>query len=271
MTASTCAIGLAKRRSARNRARKTRRDRLARQAVQRIEPRERLSAEARGDRRARPHREIADAPQSRARHVGDDCLVEPKRGDRHFVKQPGEGLARESGGRDALRGIARKRGGGARRIGEAEGEREPLRRKARLDLADQPRLAAEEMGGAGDVEHQAVAPVERDERRIARAGVGEALQQFRLRRRIGLGDDERGMARASVGERQAGRQAEPRGVGVDADEPARVLDRRDDRERHADVNLMRAPRAVRRQTRQPEGEKSPVRQTACPRFAKSDG
>ena len=144
----------------------------------------------------------------------------------------------------------------------------PCAEKARLDLVDQARLAAEEMRDAGDVEHHAVAPVERDQRRIARAGVGEALQPCLLRRRIGLGDDQRGMARARVGERQPRGQAEPRGAHVDADEPARVLDRRHDRKRRVDVDLMRAPRAVRRQTRQPEGEKSPVRQTFCPRFAR---
>ena len=49
------------------------------------------------------------------------------------------------------------------------------------------------------------------------------------------------MARARVGERQAGLKAEARGVRVDADEPARVLDLRDDGERRGGIN----PRARR--------------------------
>ena len=60
-------------------------------------------------------------------------------------------------------------------------------------------------------------------------------------------------------------------IPLDADEPARVLDHRDDGERRGGINPMRAPRAIRRQARPPEGEKSPVRQTACPRFSRSGG
>ena len=248
-----------------------RRDRLARETAQRVEPRDRLRAEARGDRRARPDREIADAAQASARHVGARFVVEPQRGDRHFVIELGEGLAGKADGSDALAGIARQRPGGARRVGEAEREREPLGREARLDLLRQRRLAAEEMRDAGNVEHQPIAPIERDERREAGAPIGEALEQPRLRLRVGLDRDKGGMARARVGERQAGGEAEPRGVRVDADEPACLSDRRDDRQRRGRVNGARAPRAVRRQTRQPEGEKPSDRQIAGPRFARSGG
>ena len=55
----------------------------------------------------------------------------------------------------------------------------PRRAKTRLDIGDKPLFAAEEMRDAGDVEHQPIASVERDERREAGAEVGEALEQLR--------------------------------------------------------------------------------------------
>ena len=123
----------------------------------------------------------------------------------------------------------------------------PWRGEPRLDLGDKPLFAAEQMGDAGDVEHQPVGAVERGERRVAGAEIGDALQQLGLGFRVGVADDEGGMARAGVGERQAGGQAEPRGGRVDADEPARVVDHGDGRERCARINVLGAPRAVGRQ------------------------
>ncbi len=93
-------------------------------------------------------------------------------------------------------------------------------------------------------------------------------KQPRFGLRLGVADDERRLARLRVGERQAGGKAEPRGVRVDADEPARVLDRRDDRQRRARVDLMRASRAVGHQPRQPQGEKASARQNSTPRLAR---
>src|SRR5208337_4698910 len=75
------------------------------------------------------------------------------------------------------------------------------------------------------------------------------------------------MARARIRKRKADRQAEPRGLSVDANEPLRVIDLGYGRERRVPVNAMQPPGAVRRQTRQPEREKSPDRQRSCPRFA----
>ena len=77
-------------------------------------------------------------------------------------------------------------------------------------------------------------------------------------------------ARASASVRPAVK-AEPRGLRVDAGEPARVLDRRDGRQRRARINAMRAPRAVGRQPRQPQGEKASARQKLAPRYARSGG
>ena len=64
------------------------------------------------------------------------------------------------------------------------------------------------------------------------------------------------MAGARIRKREADSQAEPSRGGVDADETLGVIDPGDRRERGARVDPMESPRAVRRQTRQPEREKS---------------
>ena len=139
-----------------------------------------------------------------------------------------------------------------------------MRGKPRATILDQRRFALEQMGDAGNVEHQPVAPIERGERGKAGAPIAEALEQPRLFRRLSLDRDESRKAGARVGERKAYAQAEPRGLSVDADEPLRIVDPSDRDKRRRLVNAAEPPRAVGRQTRQPEGEKSPGRQRPCP-------
>ncbi len=132
------------------------------------------------------------------------------------------------------------------------------------------------MRDAGNVEHQPVGAIERGERSEARAPVAEALEQPRLFHRLRLDRDEVRVTRARVGEGQANGQSEPRGLGVDANQPLGVVDLGDGRERRALVNAIEAPGAVGRQPRQPQGEKSPDRQKPiprkhCPGFAIPDG
>ena len=126
------------------------------------------------------------------------------------------------------------------------------------------RLALEQMGDAGNVEHQPVAPIKGGQRGIAGAPIAKARQKLRLFQRLSLGDDESRKAGARVGQRKAQAQAEPRGLSVDADQPLRIVDLGDRRKRRALVNAVELSRAVGRQTRQPEGEKSPGRQRPCP-------
>ena len=80
------------------------------------------------------------------------------------------------------------------------------------------------MGDSGNIEHQPVASIERGERGIAGAPIAKARQKLRLLRRLSLDRDESGKAGARVGERKAYAQAEPRGLGVDANQPLRVVD-----------------------------------------------
>lgn len=170
--------------------------------------------------------------------------------------------------------MARQRGSGARRIGEAERHCEPQPRQPRLDLGDEPLLAAEEMRDAGHVEHQSIGAVERDERREAGAGVGDPLEKLRLGRRIGLDRDERRMARPRIGERQADAEAEPGGAGVDADQALGAFDLGDGDERGripARLFTTQLVPAICRQARQPEGEKPPDRRIFAHCCARSGG
>ena len=115
-----------------------------------------------------------------------------------------------------------------------------MRGEPRTTILDQRRLALEQMSDAGNVEHQPVAPIERGKRRIAGAPIAEARQKARFFKRLSLDRD------------------------VDADQPLRIVDLGDRRQGRALVNAAEPPRAIGRQTRQPEGEKSPGRQRPCP-------
>ena len=139
-----------------------------------------------------------------------------------------------------------------------------MRGKPRATILDQRRFPFEQMGDAGNVEHQPVAPIEGGERGVAGAPIAEARQELRLFQRLSLDDDETRKARARVGERKADVQAEPRRRSVDADQPLRIVDLGDRDKRRRLVNAAEAPRAIGRQTRQPEGEKSPGHQRPCP-------
>jgi hypothetical protein len=93
------------------------------------------------------------------------------------------------------------------------------------------------MGDSGNIEHEPVAPIERGERGIAGAPIAEALEELRLLRGLSLNRDETRKAGARIGERKAYAQAEPRGLGVDADEPLRIVDSSDGDERRRLVNV----------------------------------
>ena len=134
-----------------------RRDRGALEAFERVEPGDRHGPEPRRDRRPGPQRDVADAPQARPRHVGDGFVVEAERGERQVVEELGERLVAQRVGSDFRWRKPRQRPGGARIAADAGGDGEPLRGKPGATVLDQRRFAAEEMGDAGNVEHQPVA------------------------------------------------------------------------------------------------------------------
>ena len=183
------------------------------------------------------------------------------------MEEFGEGFLAQGFGGDFFRREARQSPGRARIVRDAGERRDPLRMKAGAAVGDEPRLSAEEMRDAGNVEHKPIGTIERRERGVARSPVAYPFEEQPFLGGRGLDDDEGRMAGARIRKREADSQAEPSRGGVDADEALGVIDPGDRRERGARVDPMETPRAVRRQTRQPEREKSPGRQRFPPRTA----
>ena len=230
-----------------------RRDRRTLEAFERVEPRHWNGSEPRRDRRSRPQRDVADASQARPRHVGDGFLVEAERRERQIVKELDERLVAQGLGRGFHPRKPRQRPGRARIAGGADGDGDSLRGEPRATVLDQRRFALEQMGDAGNVEHQPVAPIERGERGIAGAPIAEARQKPRLFRRLSLDHDESRKAGARVGQRKAQAQAEPRGLSVDADQPLRIVDLGDRDKRRRSINApSRRARSVARRGSQRE-------------------
>jgi hypothetical protein len=242
---------------------KARRDRRTLEALERVEPGHRNGAEPRRDRRAGPQCNVADASQAGSGHFANRFFVEAKGRERQIVKELDERLVAQGLGRGSHARKSRQRPGRARIASGADGDGDSLRGEARAAILDQRRFALEQMSDAGNVEHQPVAPIKRGKRGIAGAPIAEARQKLRLFHRLSLDDDESRKAGARIGQRKAQAQAKPRGLSVHANQPLRIIDLGDRDERRALVNAVEPPRAIGRQTRQPEGEKSPGRQRLC--------
>ena len=100
----------------------------------------------------------------------------------------------------------RRRPGGARRGGKPGADIKALMEEARQDVVEHGAFAAEKMGAAGDVEKQAVGPVQRHQRGVAVAPVGEAFEQAAVGLRIGFDDVDRRMHGARIGDAHAALQ-----------------------------------------------------------------
>jgi hypothetical protein len=109
----------------------------------------------------------------------------------------------------------RQGGGGLGRAGQrrAHGEARPL--QAGPHLAQQGRLATEQVATAGDVEQQAIAAIHSGQRRPAQAPDRQALQQLGLGLglRIRRAQHQLGADRLGVGQRLAGEDG--RAIGGD--------------------------------------------------------
>ena len=162
--------------------REARDDRLAPAAEQRVEPRHRRGAEAGCERRARTRQKIADSrkPGAGEARCGRRLELERRDGQRRGERfdlpwrqvRRDEAQLGESRQRMRQRRPSRQRCAGVKTLGV----------EALLDLVQQFRLAAEEAGRAGHVEHDAVRRIERGERREAGAPIGDRFE----RRRVGL-------------------------------------------------------------------------------------
>ncbi len=121
-------------------------------------------------------------------------------------------------------------GGGAGGVGDGGAGEEALRAEAGAELGDQGFLAAEEVGAAGDVEHQGGGTFIGDEGGVALGPVGDPVEQGGDGGGVLVGGDERGNHGAGVGERLAAGEAETLGGLVEGDEAEGVLHLRDDGE-----------------------------------------
>lgn len=126
----------------------------------------------------------------------------------------------------------RDRPGAAGGAGDGDASLQALRGKPGNDRVRECRLAAEEMSAAGDIEHQAGRRIERDQRGVAVAPIGDRRQQALVCLGIGLGDGKPRMARAGIGQRQSDGEAKARGGIIQRGDAQRALDlvRNDERD-----------------------------------------
>ncbi len=237
--------------------RKTGDDRLAAPAKERVEPRHRRGAEAGRERRARTRQKIADAKEPGAGEARCGWLLEPERGDGQ-----GRGERLDLSLRQAWRNEAelgeprqrmrqrwprRKRCAGAKTLGV----------EARLDLVQQFRLAAEKPGRAGHIEHDAVRPIERGERREAGAPVGDCLERRRTGPGIMLLEPHARTQRARVGDRHAGPKPARLRRRIDGGEAFGAIDPAPERERRVTPRRVAPPQdPVGRKSRQEDAEET---------------
>ena len=124
------------------------------------------------------------------------------------------------------------------------------------EIGDQRLLAAIKMRAAADVEQQAVGRIAGDQRRVAQAPVGDALEQ----RRVGLGvfvdGFERRMHGARLRQRETGVQAEPFRRLVDGDDQLGIAALAIDGERRCTNRFTRPGDAVGREPAQPQAEQA---------------
>ena len=116
------------------------------------------------------------------------------------------------------------------------------------------------MRGAGDIEKQSIGRVQRDQWRVAFAGIGNRFQQLQIRAGIGMNNRQIGNACACIGQRHAGLQSQPRRIEIDGSKPQRIGDLLRHHQRSAKrlaAGLLFPVQAVCGQTRQIQRENSP--------------
>ncbi len=241
------------------RNRQARAERLVLAAERAVELAQEIGAEAGGERRARQIEDVADALQAEARQCGDHVTRESQRHERQRRQE----IAFVAGSCD--RRLAETRRGPSRADGRgdcgARGKAEA--RHPCEQIVAQPLLAAEEMRAAADVEQDAVGRIDRDERRVALAPVGDGVEQARVGRLVLRHGGERGMHGAGLRQRHAGDEAALLRGGIDRDQEVEVAALAEDSERRR--SLTRSPRdAVGRKPLQPQAEYALRTRSAAP-------
>ncbi|MNX81424.1 hypothetical protein D3C86_1131110 [compost metagenome] len=184
------------------------------------EPGGEVGAEAGGQGRARSVVQVGQTFQPGAAQGLLLLVRQLKGGDR----QAAGGVAvltrfEQAAGTEAGQGA-----GNLGRSGQSTAALEPSASGAGLDRLHQARLAAEQVGAAGHVQHQAMRGIQGDHGGEA----AEILQHLRQQGVVGVGavgDDAQGRgSRSRIGQGQAGGQPRPRRRRIDGGQPQGALD-----------------------------------------------
>ena len=168
--------------------------------------------------------DIADGLQPRAAQAAGDGVI----GAEGKYRKRADRLGLLAIGHDGAGRAARQRPRADRGAcdGRADGKTLPGQRAR--ELSQQRRLAAEQMGAAGDVEEQPMRRIERHQRREAVAPVGDIFQRLAIGGLVGVIDRQFGTNGAGIGERQADGETGTGSRFVDGIEHQRVVLFRDD-------------------------------------------
>ena len=128
-----------------------------------------------------------------------------------------------SSAKNAAGGKARQRAGAIRRSGHSGPGGKSLLVNILQHAGEKTLLAAEQMGAAGDVEHQPMRFVQRRQRRIALATRRQTRQDLGVRRTVDFLHDELRQTRPRIRQRQAGNKSLAKGGGVERAESLGVL------------------------------------------------
>jgi len=123
-------------------------------------------------------------------------------------------------------------------------------------------LTAKEMCDPRYIEKQPLGSIQRDQRRVAFAGIGNCFQQLQIRACVGMDNRQIGNACACIRQRHAGFQAETRRVEIDRSKPQRIRDLLRDHQgavKRRAAGLLFAVQAICHQARKIERENSPFR------------
>ena len=217
-----------------------RRDRRPGAAQQSIEPVEKSLAEPRGERRARPQDEIADAAQARLGKGDQSLFIEPQSGKGQRAKLTAQiRFADVLGKRRASRRSARAPRPLPASRRAPRGRQSPALRAARSisprSLASPPKRCAAPVTSSMTPSGAS----------SAASGVKQRHQSVIVSERRGLGRfvrraaDKAGQDGASIGQRQAGLQPMPRGGAIHGGKPLRAFDLGDSGERRLRASTLR--------------------------------
>jgi hypothetical protein len=170
------------------------RDRLVYPPERLVEPNQEFPAEASRQRRAGRRHDDACRPEADAFETATGFDGKPQCGERQR-RQPVRFVSRRNRRERKTRCCPRR----ARCRGKSRPHAEALVEQARQEIVEHRLFAAEEVGATGDVEEQPIRAIQRHQRRIAVAPVGQAFEQPPVGFRIGFLHFERGVHGASIG------------------------------------------------------------------------